>query len=351
MSETNLASYPPLFRTIMDEPTGRVCPEDDRADTEDRSMPEPDPLPEIDAEFLVPQKLGEACREWGIFRLVNHGIPKQLLRDVEEHAERMFDMQFESKKALFGGGPLSYFWGTPALTPSGVALPRGHQNIDWVEGLNVPLSQLSNFHTQDPFVSSFRKLMEEWGRHLTRLGGTLFEAMLNSLKLEAQVHRHHHLHYQKNYIDESTGIVRVYRYPRCLAAEAADRVKGLDAHTDSSVLSILYQNQVAGLQILKDDKWLQVNSTADSLIVNLGDMMQAMSDDEYRSVRHRVKLNLRKERISICYFVFPKEQCLIRSSSYKPFTYKDFRDQVQNDVATLGTKVGLPRFKLPQPPL
>jgi len=62
-------------------------------------------------------------------------------------------------------------------------------------------------------------------------------------------------------------------------------------------------------------------------------------------VKHRVKVNKEKERFSICYFVFPAEGSVIQSSKYRPFTYSDFQAQVQQDVKTLGFKVGLERFK------
>lgn len=70
-----------------------------------------------------------------------------------------------------------------------------------------------------------------------------------------------------------------------------------------------------------------------------------MSNDEYVSVTHRVKVNREKERISIGYFVFPTENAVIESSNYRPFTYADFQAEKELDLKTLGTKIGLPRFK------
>lgn len=74
--------------------------------------------------------------------------------------------------------------------------------------------------------------------------------------------------------------------------------------------------------------------------------IQAISDDEYKSVKHRVKTkkNMKTERHSVCYFVFPERDFVIKSSKYKPFTYSEFEAQVQADVQSLGTKIGLPRF-------
>lgn len=74
-----------------------------------------------------------------------------------------------------------------------------------------------------------------------------------------------------------------------------------------------------------------------------------MSDDNFISVTHRVKVNRETERISIGYFVFPAENAVIECAKYKPFTYPDFQAQNELDLKTVGKKIGLPRFKKEQP--
>ncbi|KAJ7964210.1 Gibberellin 2-beta-dioxygenase 8 [Quillaja saponaria] len=284
-------------------------------------------------------KLGEACKTWGLFRLVNHEIPSTFLSQLLEEAKKLFSMEFETKQGAFNDSPLTYFWGTPALTPSGEALTRGTQNMNWVEGLNVPVNKLSRFQCQQhPVLESFRLVLVEYGNHLSRIATTLFEAMASNLNL--------HPENSKSYLSLPTGAIRVYRYPQCSNANV-NTILGMDVHTDSSILSILNQDQaISGLELLKDDEWLTVAPISNTLIVNIGDMMQAMSDDEYKSVKHRVKVNKHKERISIGYFVFPDDDTVIESTKYKPFTYNDFRAQVQEDIKTCGHKIGLERFKL-----
>lgn len=107
-----------------------------------------------------------------------------------------------------------------------------------------------------------RLLLEEYGRHLAGLATTIFQAMAKALNLSPDQ--------SKAYLSESTGFIRVYRYPQC---SMADETWGMEAHTDSSVLSILNQD-LGGFELLKDDKWLQVQLIPDTLILNLGDMMQ-----------------------------------------------------------------------------
>ncbi|XP_027337687.1 gibberellin 2-beta-dioxygenase 8-like [Abrus precatorius] len=328
----NLESYPPVLRHLDQQHRAK-------ADTDEEGDPiqDPDPVAVIDLECLEHEqkKLEEACKNWGIFRLVNHGVPLTLLKDLQEVAKELFSMSFECKEGACSGTPVTYFWGTPALTPSGAALTGGPQNINWVEGFDVPLSQLSHFNPQIPTLQSIRLLLMDYENHLSRIATTLFEAMAKNLELNLKP--------PKPYLSENTGMVRVYRYPHCTDTNVG---WGMEAHTDSSILSILNQNdEVSGLQVLKDDQWLTIKPISDTFIVNLGDMMQAISDDRYKSVTHRVKINKHRERISICYFVFPGEELVIESSKYKPFTYNEFRAQVQQDIKAIGHKVGLARFQ------
>lgn len=103
----------------------------------------------------------------------------------------------------------------------------------------------------------------EYATHLSRIATTLFEAMSKNLNLNLKA--------TKSYVSEKTGMVRVYRYPR------TDVGWGMEVHTDSSVLSILNQDDfVSGLQVLKHDQWLNVKPISNTLIVNLGDMMQVL---------------------------------------------------------------------------
>lgn len=156
----NLESYPPVFRI----PNGGAPPQISQLksyssmELEAAATPTQDsvPIPVVDFNCLSQEldKLGEACKDWGIFRLVNHEIPPCLLSKLQDHAKQLFSLSFESKQSLITN-PMSYFWGTPALTPSGAAL-RGALNINWLEGLNVPLSQLPQFQSEDPMLDGFR---------------------------------------------------------------------------------------------------------------------------------------------------------------------------------------------------
>ncbi|XP_077216151.1 gibberellin 2-beta-dioxygenase 8-like [Tasmannia lanceolata] len=317
MSNSDNSSYPTLFR--LPNPSQPI-PDHPRLQSHEPSLN----LPLIDLHNLNPYQLGEACRDWGFFYLINHEIPLTLYNQVENHAKNLFSFPFESKETQFTH-PISYFWGTPALTQT-------VQKTNWVEGFHAPLTQLKHGEVlQEPTLESFRCLLEDYGRHMARVARRIFDAMSKNLALDPVK--------SASYLSESDGLLRVYRYPHC-----GDEILGMDAHTDSSVLSILNQDVVGGLQVLRDLKWVDVKPIPGTLVVNLGDMMQAMSSDEYKSVKHRVRVNEKEDRTSICYFVFPLDDSVILSSKYKAFTYNEFRVQVEEDIKSTGFKVGLERF-------
>lgn len=149
-SSHNFSSYPPLFRPKqgvgVDEADGGLGPD-----------PQPGCLPVIDLESLEAAGLRSVCREWGMFRLTNHGVSAELLTGLHDHAAELFSRSFESKEGI-PTTPMLYFWGNPALTMSGNAhqkAPRADRH-NWLEGLNLPLAKISHFHYQDPLLESFR---------------------------------------------------------------------------------------------------------------------------------------------------------------------------------------------------
>uniref|UniRef100_A0A803M232 Fe2OG dioxygenase domain-containing protein n=1 Tax=Chenopodium quinoa TaxID=63459 RepID=A0A803M232_CHEQI len=113
-------------------------------------------------------------------------------------------------------------------------------------------------------------------------------------------------------------------------------------------LTILYQDQVGGLQLVKDGKWISVKPNPEALIVNIGDLFQAWSNGVYNSVVHRVVANPRLERFSTAYFLCPSGDAIIQSfkepSIYRKFSFGEYRQQVQQDVKEYGYKIGLSRF-------
>ncbi|KAK6133360.1 hypothetical protein DH2020_032899 [Rehmannia glutinosa] len=135
------------------------------------------------------------------------------------------------------------------------------------------------------------------------------------------------------------------RYPHC---PIYPQMFGIMPHTDSDFITVLHQDHIGGLQLVKDGKWFAVKPNPEALIINIGDLFQAWSNNVYKSVEHRVVANPLNERFSTAYFFCPSYDTVIQSGDvpcvYRSFSFGEYRKQVQEDVKIFGHKFGLPRF-------
>uniref|UniRef100_A0A803R5T0 Fe2OG dioxygenase domain-containing protein n=1 Tax=Cannabis sativa TaxID=3483 RepID=A0A803R5T0_CANSA len=103
--------------------------------------------------------------------------------------------------------------------------------------------------------------------------------------------------------EDGTQGMRINYYPPCVEA---DKVIGLTPHSDATGLTLLLQvNDVQGLQIKKNGKWIVVKPVPGAFIVNIGDIIEIMSNGEFKSIEHRAVVNPEKQRISIAAFHSP----------------------------------------------
>ena len=133
---TNIVSYPSLS-CQHNKQTHHLNLKDSIYPSENPNL-----IPIIDLHSLNHDQLDEACKDWGVLRLENHGIPFKLLRQLEELAKQIFCLPYETKQAS-ASHPVTYFDSTPVLSPIGTPITRNL--IHWVEGFNFPFNQLSQF--------------------------------------------------------------------------------------------------------------------------------------------------------------------------------------------------------------
>ncbi|WCJ17607.1 2-oxoglutarate (2OG) and Fe(II)-dependent oxygenase superfamily protein [Euphorbia peplus] len=270
-----------------------------------------------------------ASSEWGFFQLVNHGINPELLRNMRREQVKLFQTPFD-KKSSSGLLNNSYRWGSPTATSP-------HQ-FSWSEAFHIPLAKVSEPACYGDFTS-LREVMMEFGAAMSRLAKLLAGVLAQNLGNPSSVF--------EDVCQESNCFLRLNRYPPC---PISPEVFGLVPHTDSDFLTILSQDQVGGLQLMKNSKWVAVKPNQDALIVNIGDLFQAWSNDVYKSVEHKVMANAKMERYSLAYFMCPSYDSLIEScrepSLYRKFTFGEYRKQVREDVKETGHKIGLQRFLL-----
>ncbi|KAF7026588.1 hypothetical protein CFC21_038693 [Triticum aestivum] len=224
----------------------------------------------VDLEAEEPrlmEQLAAACRDPGVFRLVNHGVPSGLTARLFGLARGLLELDAANKSRLPG-----YFCGTPALA----ALPV--KQLNWLEGLHVEADDTGDRCHSCPdgadgeaggtALAEFMEAVSgEYVAHMARIARKLFDALASGeLGLDEEQ--------RASYLTERGSIFRAYRYP---ATAPGRRQLGMEAHTDSSVLSILNQDMVGGLQVFHGGRWCFVRPVEGALVVNVGDMLQAMS--------------------------------------------------------------------------
>lgn len=108
--------------------------------------------------------------------------------------------------------------------------------------------------------------------------------------------------------DRLTSAVRLNSYPAC---PDPDRAMGMASHSDSSLITILFQNGTTGLQVLRPGdesgpaRWATAPAVHGSLIVILGDLFQILTNGRFRSAYHRAVVNRSQRRLSAAYFCGP----------------------------------------------
>ncbi|GMH16515.1 hypothetical protein Nepgr_018356 [Nepenthes gracilis] len=265
------------------------------------------------------QKLRSALTSWGCFQVINHGMTRSFLNDVLQVCKEFFALPLADKQKCSGAADLFSGYGNDAVI-------AGNQILNWNDRLYLTLypedqSKLK-YWPQKP--KKFREIVREYGMKIKALPELLLKAMARSLDLEENCFLKQH--------KEQGLTARVNLYPRC---GSPDRVLGVKPHSDGSTITILLQdNQVEGLQVLKDDQWFKVPFIPNALFVNAGDLTEVMSNGIFKSTVHRVVTNSSSERVSLAVFyssnsdneIGPANELVTadRPCSYKKVTMKNY---------------------------
>ncbi|KAK8954088.1 Gibberellin 2-beta-dioxygenase 8 [Platanthera zijinensis] len=292
-------------------------------------------LPLIDLGRLIfdpvvcKAEIRTAAAEWGFFQVVNHGVPLELLECLRRVQANLFRLPFAEKEKgrLLDFAVGCYKWGTPTATSLA--------QLSWSEAYHIPLVS-----PQVPTKLKARRVIDEYAMRVAQLAYQLVGILAEGFEGGNFDNN--------NYIEEncrpSSCYLRLNRYPPC----PIRGVHGLVPHTDSDFLTLLHQDQVGGLQLMKGGRWITVNPNYNALIVNIGDLFQAWSNNAYKSVEHRVMANPHTERFSTAFQLCPSYGTIIQSpespSLYRSFTFMEYKLQIQEDVKTFGRKIGLQRF-------
>ncbi|XP_038980891.1 probable 2-oxoglutarate-dependent dioxygenase At3g111800 isoform X2 [Phoenix dactylifera] len=205
--------------------------------------------------------ISDACRDWGFFQVVNHGVSHELMERIQEVWRGFFYLPMEAKTA-YANTPLTYEgYGSRVGVEKGAILDWG----DYYFLQYLPQSA-KNYDKWPSMPISIRDTTEEYGREMVKLCGILMKVMSLSLGLDAEF-----LH--KAFGGDDVGAcLRANYYPKC---PQPDLTLGLSPHSDPGVMTVLLaDDQVKGLQVRKGGEWITVQPLPHAFIVNVGDQIQ-----------------------------------------------------------------------------
>ncbi|CAI0388790.1 unnamed protein product [Linum tenue] len=212
------------------------------------------------------EELGElkaALTSWGCFQLIGHGIPGELLDEVQVSAKQFFRLPSEEKQMCFRPeDDVEGYGNDPILSDK--------QILDWSDRLLLKLvpEDTRKLHLWPTNPTQFREVVSGYSDELKRIVEALMKAMARCVGLEEDC-------FLKQYGGKEMMMSRFNHYPVC---PRPDVVLGVKAHSDGSGVTVLLQDdKVEGLQILKEGRWYGVPIIPHALVVNVGDQMQVCS--------------------------------------------------------------------------
>ncbi|KAK4367096.1 hypothetical protein RND71_014976 [Anisodus tanguticus] len=267
----------------------------------------------------VLKSLAKACEEYGFFQLVNHGIHSDVIQHIIEVGKIFFELPFEER---------AKYMSTDMQAPVRLGTSF-NQNKDrvfcWRDFLKLSCHSLSSdiLSLWPSFPVDLREAAANYSKKTKFLYQLLIGEILESLGI-VNSNENNDSQNLKEFEDESQLLV-LNCYPSC---PEPDLTLGMPPHSDYGLLTLLLQDEVKGLQIQHQEKWLTVEPIPNSFVINVGDHLEIFSNGRYKSVLHRVLVNSSKSRISVASLhslpysskIQPSPELINKSS---PKLYKD----------------------------
>ncbi|GLJ41161.1 hypothetical protein SUGI_0852320 [Cryptomeria japonica] len=285
-------------------------------------------------DFPMLARLREACTEWGFFRLVNHGISVELLDKVQNVNRDLFSMPNEFKDRATTSSPLDSYYRGPNHETFNFVEPSKPESLEQMCSKIWPEGNLSYCET-----------MVTYSLRLSNLAQNITKIILASLGLDAKAFYHSHF-------AKCTSRMRINRYS---SQQKNIGEETLRSHADTGCVTILYQDDVGGLEIRsKDGKWFNVKPLSHSFVINLGDSLKAWTNGRYHSADHRVVCKGWIDRMSITFFnsfpmeteIWAPEELVDKDNPrrYKPFIFSQFRREIRTNTDDREKATALERF-------
>jgi polar amino acid transport system ATP-binding protein len=257
------------------------------------------------ARAAVARQLDAAARRYGFFYASGHGVDVALVERMTNLARRFF-AQDESTKLRIPMSAGGRAW--RGYFPLAGELTSGRP--DWKEGVylgsELPaddprVRQGLVLHGRNlwPELEGFRSTVLDYLAALERLGQALMSGLALGLGL-------HERYFHEHGTADPLLLLRLFNYPSRRVPPDSETRWGVGEHTDYGYLTMLWQDEVGGLQVRTDEGWLEAPPIAGTFVCNIGDMLDRITGGRYRSLPHRVAINTSgRDRLSIPLFFDP----------------------------------------------
>jgi isopenicillin N synthase-like dioxygenase len=253
------------------------------------------------------QQLGKAYEDVGFVAVKNHGIPDELIGDLYKYVQQFFSMPIDKKRRYEVPG----LAGQRGYTSFGKEHAKGSDAPDLKEFFqygqivndNDPVKKEYPDNVKVDEVKAFNQTFEAAYRAFEKSGKALLQAIALYLGLDE--------HYFDEHIHNGNSILRAIHYPP-ITHEPKSAIRA-EQHEDINLITLLVGASADGLQILtKKNEWVGVTSLPEQIVVNVGDMLQRLTNNRLKSTTHRVvnppRAMWHTSRFSIPFFLHPKSQ-------------------------------------------
>lgn len=272
-------------------------------------------------------ELGRAYEDVGFAAVKNHGIPEELIDELYKYVKEFFGLPLALKKAyekpeLAGQRGYTSFGKEHAKGSEAPDLKEFYQFGQTVED-DDPIAAEYPANISVDEIPQFIPTLYRAYRHFEKSGRSLLKAISLYLGLDEN--------YFEPYVVNGNSILRAIHYPP-ITTEPISAIRA-EQHEDINLITLLVGASAEGLQILtKQGEWVPVTALPGQIVVNVGDMLQRLTNNRLRSTTHRVvnppRAHWGTSRFSIPFFLHPKSDmslaCLEHCIDYDhPKAYED----------------------------
>jgi isopenicillin N synthase-like dioxygenase len=245
------------------------------------------------------QELGNSFVEYGFAIVRDHGIPEQLIHLAEEKAKLFFALPEDVKNKYYIEGT----GGARGYTPFGIETAKGFKAHDLKEFWHVGRELAEGHKFREVMadniwpaeVQDFRNTFTQLYAAFDEAGVKVLRAIARFLKVDED--------YFTDTVRDGNSVMRLLHYP-AQSEPTGEHIRAA-AHEDINTITLLLGAEEAGLELkTKDGRWIPVSPKPGELVINIGDMLQRLTNGVLRSTSHRV-VNPAPDRASHARYSMP----------------------------------------------